>query len=102
MDIWYGVAVGAFIGVGFSLLVFLYKIGSWYIGNLREDRSSGDDGPYYFMEISKGASGRIRTSKFVLLRVKREDYLSKPITNSTSAVMEPIKKMKGEQNNGNQ
>ena len=78
MDIWISLAVGVFIGAGIAFAVFLLRIGTWYIGDLREDRSSGEDGPYYFMEVSKGASGRISINRFVLLRVKREDYVSKP------------------------
>ena len=75
MDVWLGLAVGVFIGLGISMAIVLVMIGTWYIGDLREDRSSDDERPYYFMEIGKGASGRMRRNRFVLLRVKRENYI---------------------------
>ena len=75
MDIWIGVAVGAFVGVAIALIIFLAIIGGWYVGDLREDRSSGDEKPYYFMEVSKGALSRMTRNAFVVLRVKREDYV---------------------------
>ena len=76
MNIWLAVAVGIFIGACVMGIIALLIIGGWYIGDLREDRSSGDERPYYFMEIAKGAGKRMMTSHFVILRVKREDYLA--------------------------
>lgn len=75
MNMWLAVAVGVFIGCVISLIVFLFLIGTWYLGDLREDRSTEDDKPYYFMEVSKGAAGRMGVNKFVLLKVKRENYV---------------------------
>lgn len=78
MDIWIAFAVGAFVGVAFLGLAVLYAIGKWYVGDLREDNSTGDERPYYFMEIAQGAISHVRTNRFVLLRVKRENYVTKP------------------------
>ena len=76
-NMWLAVGVGAFIGCLIFGIICLLGIGSWYVGDLREDRSSGDDQPYYFMEISHGALSRVKKNRFVLLRVKREDYIAK-------------------------
>ena len=75
MDIWLGFAVGAFCAGVVCLIVFLFLIGTWYLGDLREDRSDDPEKPYYFMELGKGASFRMMKNKFVLLRVRRENYI---------------------------
>lgn len=74
--IWIVLITGVFIGAVAALLIFLVIIGGWYIGDLREDRSDDPEKPYYFMEISNGASWRIRKNKFVLLKIRRENYLN--------------------------
>lgn len=76
MDIWLGVAVGLFIGLVFSMIVSLLIVGKWYVGDLREDHSSGDERPYYFMEIARGGYRQMQKNRFVLLRIKRENYVS--------------------------
>lgn len=73
--VWAVAAAGFFIGILVFGLIFLYLIGNWYIGDLREDRSGGEEKPYYFMEIANGASGHLRKNRFVILRVKRENYI---------------------------
>ena len=75
MDIWLGVAVGAFIGVFVMVVVVLWVVGIWYIGDLREDRSSGDERPYYFMEVAKGAYRQMQKNRFVLLRIRHDNYI---------------------------
>jgi len=75
MDIWLGVAVGAFVACVLCLIIFLFRIGTWYVGDLRVDRSDDPEKPYYFMEVSKGASFRMLKNNFVLLRVKQENYV---------------------------
>lgn len=74
-DIW----IGLFVGIFISSMVFgigcIAYLGKWYIGDLREDRSSGDERPYYFMEIAQGGYRHLQSNKFVLLRVKRENYI---------------------------
>ena len=77
MDMWLYVAVGAFMACVVCVIVFLFLIGTWYLGDLREDRSDDPERPYYFMELGKGASYRMLKNRFVLLRVKREDYINR-------------------------
>jgi hypothetical protein len=75
MDIVIGFVVGVFVGAVVCMLVFLFLIGSWYLGDLREDRSDEDsEKPYYFMELAKGSSFRLMKNRFVLLKIKRENY----------------------------
>ena len=73
--VWVIAAVGFFIGILAFGLIFLYLIGNWYIGDLREDRSSGEEKPYYFMEIANGASDQLKKCRYVILRVRRENYI---------------------------
>ena len=74
-DIWNGIFIGMIVaGIVFAI-IFIAYIGKWYIGDLREDRSSGDERPYYFMEIAQGGYRHLKSNKFVLLRVKRENYI---------------------------
>ena len=75
MDVWIIFAAGAFIACVICLIVFLFLVGTWYLGDLREDRSDDPGKPYYFMELGKGASYRIMKNKFVLLRIRRENYV---------------------------
>ena len=75
MDLWLFILVGAVVGGTIAFLVFLFVIGKWYVGNLREDRSFGEGDPYYFMEIANGALGQVKKNRFVLLRVRRENYI---------------------------
>lgn len=74
-DIWYGLIVGIFIGVLVSTFIYLFVIGKWYIGTLREDNSSGDEQPYYFMEIANGGYSQMQHNKYALLRIRRENYV---------------------------
>lgn len=46
------------------------------IGNLRVDQSITDDNPYLFLEVTKGSVESIRKDKYVMLRVKDENYIS--------------------------
>lgn len=66
--------IGMVLGGVFCGVAFLIQMDKWYVGVLREDRSDPDQ-PYYFMEISKGRSQRLRKAKRVMLNVNREDYI---------------------------
>ena len=74
-DIWLGAITGIFIASAVWGFVYLAVIGKWYVGDLREDRSSGDERPLYFMEIAQGGYRHMQSNKFVLLRIKRENYI---------------------------
>ena len=77
MGVWFWVG----FAVGFLLagIIFAGALGvlvdKWYAGNLREDRSIPEE-PYYFMEIAPGRFQKLGTNNSVLLRVKRENYIS--------------------------
>ena len=77
MDIWYGVIVGFFAGCVISMLVFIFIIGKWYIGILREDNSSEEENPLYFMEVVAGASPQLKKNRYALFKIVRKNYVSK-------------------------
>ena len=81
-DIWLGFIVGCFVTGVIAMIIVMCVIGKWYIGDLREDRSVGEGEPYHFMEIAKGAARQLQTNRFVLLRVKRENYIHEGDTQS--------------------
>ena len=74
-DIWLGMFVGAFIASVIQVIVYLAIIGKWYIGDLREDNSTGDERPMYFMEIAQGGYRQMQKNRYVLLRIRRENYI---------------------------
>lgn len=60
--------------IGFIISIIIYDIRS--IGNLRIDQSDPSDRPYMFMELRK-KTGDISKRKFVILKVRREDFTSR-------------------------
>lgn len=62
---------GAIVGSIVTLLIFRPKT----VGALRVDRSD-PDGPYLFLELSKGI-GEIESKNRVSLQVKIKDYISR-------------------------
>lgn len=72
------VILGAFCGASFHNLRIRKKIDSRRIGNLRIDDSDMIDGqPLAFLEIYKGKMGELKDGGFVILRVIRENYISR-------------------------
>lgn len=72
---WIIAVVGVLVGIALAILVFSVIIGEWYVGDLREQPDPEEAGSYYFMEIAKGGLERIRKSKFVVLRVRKDGYM---------------------------
>lgn len=64
------IVIGVVIGLAITIAGLLFCS----IGALRIDRSDPTDNPYMFLEIKKGV-GDISRRKFVVLRVKREDFI---------------------------
>lgn len=69
MEIVY-IIIGAVIGLAITVAGLFFCS----IGALRIDRSDPTDKPYMFLEIKKGV-GDISRRKFVVLRVKCEDFI---------------------------
>ena len=63
------------IGFGIGAEVMKRYFYSKNVGNLRVDRSTGDDSPYLFLEITKGNTSKIQQDKIVLLKVMNENYI---------------------------
>lgn len=64
------IIVGFVIGFTISIAGFFFLS----IGALRIDKSDPTDKPYMFLEIKRSV-GDISKRKFVVLRVKREDFI---------------------------
>lgn len=47
------------------------------IGTLRVDRSDPDDDPYLFLEINPGGTKSLLRDDYIMLKVKRENYISR-------------------------
>ena len=62
-------------GLMLGLLIFGVAIHKSSVGTLRIDQSDPEDGPYPFLEGTKPLH-YIRSRKFVILKVKVENYLS--------------------------
>lgn len=60
--------------VGCVVTVIVTRIRS--IGSLRIDYSDPDDGPYLWLELTSRPAN-FEHKKFVMLRVKAEDYISR-------------------------
>lgn len=64
------IIIGIVIGLAISITGFFFCS----IGALRIDKSDPADKPYMFLEIKRGV-GDISRRKFVVLRVKRKDFI---------------------------
>lgn len=62
------------LGVLFGLIIASFLNRSNSVGDLRID-TSDPDGPYLFLELSKGV-GDIYRKKYVTLRINTKNYLS--------------------------
>ena len=67
-------AIGILVGIliGFVFRIFMSKSKS--VGSLRIDTSDPDDGPYLFLELSKGLV-EIYRKKYVMLKVDIQNYI---------------------------
>ena len=63
------------LGVLFGGVIFTFRTRSDVSGNLRIDQSDPDDQPYMFLELHRSYNELI-SKKYVLLRVRREDFIS--------------------------
>ena len=75
MTFFFYVVCGVIAGAGLASIVWMLLCEKWFIGDLREDQSIPDDPPFYFMEIRQGCYEYLKKGKFVLLRVRRENYM---------------------------
>lgn len=73
--VWVFSVIGVLIGAAIAALIFIFLLGKWYIGNLREQPDPEEAGCYYFMEIAPGGMERIKKTNYVILRVQRKGYL---------------------------
>lgn len=71
---WILIALLTGVLIGLMLAKFIYR--DRPIGNLRVDNSDPDSGPYLFLELSKGLESSVLSKKYVMLRVKIENYIS--------------------------
>lgn len=70
--------LGSFCGAALHNLRIRKQINSRRIGNIRIDDSDMMDGqPLAFLEIYKGKMGELKDNSFVILRVIRENYISR-------------------------
>lgn len=72
MELIFILLIGVLIGFGVS---FFFKPKN--VGSLRVDHSDPDSGPYLFMEIAKGGMDKIRSSKYITLKVEIKNYISR-------------------------
>lgn len=63
------------LGFGIGAEVTKRHFYSKNIGNLRVDRSIENDGPYLFLEVTRGNVDKIQQDHFVLLKVLNENYI---------------------------
>ena len=70
--------LGSICGAALHNLRIRKQINSGRIGNIVIDDSDMIDGqPLVFMEICKGKIGELKDGRFVILRVIRENYISR-------------------------
>jgi len=62
--------VGALVGAVVTLSIFRM----WFVGSLRIDTSDPEDGPYMFLELSKGMNN-ISSKKYAILKVKPKNFI---------------------------
>ena len=70
MEIVIGIIVGIIIGAVVTCLIF----SAFSVGSLRVDHSIPEDEPYLFLELTRNVS-TILKKKFVILRVRAEDFI---------------------------
>lgn len=63
------------VGVLVGTILYAISIKTASVGTLRIDQSDPDDSPYLFLELKKNV-GNIASHKYVIMEVKRENYIS--------------------------
>ena len=61
-------------GIAIGLIIAAIRNEFRYVGSLRIDKSDPTENPYLFLEIDDSV-GNISNRKYIILRVKREDFI---------------------------
>ena len=61
-------------GIAIGLIISAIRNEIRYVGSLRIDKSDPTENPYLFLEIDEGVRD-ISNRKYIILRVKREDFI---------------------------
>ena len=62
-------------GVLIGTIIYAIAVKTASVGTLRIDQSDPEDSPYLFLELDKNLSF-IASKKYVIMKVKRENYIS--------------------------
>ena len=63
------------VGVLIGTILYAIAIKTASVGTLRIDQSDPEDLPYLFLELKKNLNN-IASNKYVIMEVKRENYIS--------------------------
>ena len=63
------------VGVLIGTILYAIAIKTASVGTLRIDQSDPEDSPYLFLELKKNVNN-IASNKYVIMKVKRENYIS--------------------------
>lgn len=63
------------VGVLIGTILYTIAIKTASVGTLRIDQSDPEDSPYLFLELKKNVNN-IASNKYVIMKVKRENYIS--------------------------
>lgn len=63
------------VGVLIGTILYAISIKTASVGTLRIDQSDPEDSPYLFLELKKNVNN-IASNKYVIMKVKRENYIS--------------------------
>ena len=63
------------VGVLIGTILYAISIKTASVGTLRIDQSDTEDSPYLFLELKKNVNN-IASNKYVIMEVKRENYIS--------------------------
>ena len=63
------------VGVLIGTILYAISIKTASVGTLRIDQSDPEDSPYLFLELKKNVNN-IASNKYVIMEVKRENYIS--------------------------
>ena len=63
------------VGVLIGTILYAIAMKTASVGTLRIDQSDPEDSPYLFLELKKNVNN-IASNKYVIMKVKRENYIS--------------------------
>lgn len=63
------------VGVLIGTILYAIAMKTASVGTLRIDQSDPEDSPYLFLELKKNVNN-IASNKYVIMEVKRENYIS--------------------------